>query len=270
MQVPTLLSPDLAHKVEARNLWLLNAQPVGDARLAFNYRIPDWGPSPRLTDLIEVQRQACTAFCHISLHVPLTDVSMMSRVSIAIDSKMGLTTAIPRIGTVIVGADEVTRKAGRISAVSLSAQFLADEEQPFGVGVVAGSFLPTSIYERVRAMQPHGLMRITREQRELCEAVNNVGRDPEDPVFADHDSDHISGMTVVATVEREVRGLRNDHAVQAIQVDFFSYLNIESASHLVLNTDQLQFEGFVEQGGLCCAQVRGALVQLPPQGSPDR
>lgn len=253
------VSAGMVHKHKAENVWISDPEVLSDASVRFAYDVPMRGIGVRLAELVEVERQAGIYFSHAGLGVPEGDVFVLSSISIRALTDVRSDVPIGSRGFIVVRTGDVGQ-ASRQAGTELTFRLETD------TGGAAGSarvrFLPTRVYERLRASSARALtsdvppirgVRIGSEG--LCEGI--VAPDPEDPVLSDHAADHVSAMTVIVSVEQGLIGL-GAARLDAIAVEFHSYLepDVRAVYGLALTSDGA-FSGSVQQNGASCATFTG-------------
>lgn len=255
-----VVTPDTVHKKVADNVWLERAREGRPDALTIKYRIPANTSAPRFADLLEVQRQAGILFAHRCLKVPSDHVFVLAAISLRGAWRGALLEPSSQVGWITVTRSTVI--GCRVQG-STGFDFRLGEENEIARGTASARFIPRAVYKRMRRVSTAGGLSPeipsagggSVHTRDFNARVENKSADV---LVSDHESDHISAMGVVLSIEKELTrpdaGLRLD----ALSLDFYSYLDRAEESCLAMSvTGGGALAGEVLQRGRVGVRFRG-------------
>lgn len=253
--------PALVHKTHGENAWLTEVRTYASGEQHARYHTPPEGADARISELIEVQRQAGLHYVHTQLGIPIGFVFLLEQISLRrkADATHGKLRAS---GGVVATFNRGTRRKGEAClGFTLHSGGTAAE------GEARVRVVPSNAYERLRSRSdPSPMLVKTAPSRLQATQWNGVvAPDSSDPVLRDHSNDHLSGMAVIVAVEGELRE-RGIDRVDSLSAEFHLYLEHtpQPTFTVVLSTDGT-FRALVEQNGRQCATIAGtALPTVEP------
>lgn len=244
------------HKTTTDNVWLDSTRLETDGDLSSSFRIPMSGLRPRFAELMEVQRQAGIVHVHRRLDVPLDHVFLLDEIELRIERYGDAGSAA---GNVSVTADPPAepRRASRRLAQSFT---LRTPDGLHASGRSRARFVPRSVYERLRnqaTMSPtvHD-PRAPDRSAQTTEIPFSYNSD--DPILADHDSDHVSAMSIVCAVERIVSTWPDEPGLASFGIEFQRYTEVRPTPTIRLHArDDTILIGQILQQGIVTAVFTG-------------
>lgn len=261
------VAPELAHKADHRNLWLVGVEARGTTTITFRFRIPR-RVRPGLSEYMEVQRQATHAFAHLHLGVPLDSRAVLSSAQTCIGV---VRAALPSTGSVSVRANIEGRAARGVVDIDVGFRFTVDGSAEgngpgdpglgIGEGRITGKYLPPRLYARLRAAEARddasaeaGVFGQTGQ------VIEELAIEPDNPILADHETDHISGMAVVCAAERLAAKYFPARRLRELTTRFFAFIEKSEPAHVVLQAAGDRIATTVTQGGRVRARVEGGFA----------
>lgn len=262
----SLITPRLVHKVKAENVWLTQADEVSGGGTCVQFVLPQAFNSGRIADLLEVQRQAGIHFVHTQLGVPSGKVFMLASIALHRSNRTALRDGVTLGGRVLVRSIDDIDRPSRRQIANLGFQMTV------GDGIASGGarvrFLAESAYVRMRrskqVQQAGGGSPSVAEplikSGGLYEAPITV--DAEDQLLTDHESDHVSAMAIIVSVEHGLLELGAER-VDSFMAEFLEYVEVGLPAHYALSLrPDGAFVGTVQQGERVCATFEGRAVGI--------
>lgn len=248
------VSADEVHKRNDDRVWLRTATVDAGGTLTATFDLAPSAPTIRLAELLEVQRQAGLVQVHRHLGVPLDEAFILNLIELDIASR-GRSLGSRVAGELEARFDRVVRTRGGITLVT-QLFTLSTKSGLTAHGYASTTLVPQRIYGRLRraespwpptrASSPHhsGAMRTP------------FSIDLKDPILSDHESDHVSAMSVVCAIENSLTA--DGRPLQSLTLAFRSYGDKSTTSALeVWPRPQAHFTGSLVQDGLIRAVFHG-------------
>lgn len=237
------------HKSQPTHVWIHSPSETPPHKMEVSYRLPEERGHPSFTDLMEVQRQAGLAQVHRQLDIPHSQVFVLDRI------ELGFATSSPYVqypseGRVAAFVRAEERAARKPRAAQQEFEF-TDGEAVFARGSSIARFLSPEIYRRLRVMgsnlDTYAGFGYSNSTMQFPVMPNR-----NDPALYDHESDHITAMAVVRSIEDTVWGLSERRPLlRRLALAFESYLEPDQTPILSL-TPKMDgtFLALVDQGGV--------------------
>lgn len=233
------------HKQREQNVWLKQAKVDPDRTMHATFRLPMPTAALRLTDLIELERQAGIAHAHRALGVSKTAVFVLNQIGLR---RTQHSASSPNVasGAVTVRPERVAR-----SLRSAHQSFTMTGAGLAATGSAHASFVPATVLHRLRAGERTAPRQAIRAGERF-----ELRPDPADPVLNDHPSDHISAMAIIASTEDVLASLARGR-LDELDAAFHAYAD-DSGAPLVLQVVEVgrgRFFATVQQHDRICAEI---------------
>lgn len=206
------------HKRTEAGVWLRTARQNALGGLETDFSIPAKSQGVRLSELMEVQRQAGIVHVHRGFGVPYDHIFVLDMIELRMS---GAAQRPCRSGQVRVEA----AAPGRGPVRSLIQDFtLLTDGGTAAHGRTQARFVPPEVYARLRRPD-HARQAAPGDPAAQGISAVPLQVDPTDPVLKDHPSDHISAMTLVCALEGLLSQHRSGNPLKAVRVDFRHYID---------------------------------------------
>lgn len=244
MTSPCAIPKEFVHKAHERNQWVDRWLP-DPGKQAFTAVRPLCLATASMAELVELQRQAGTAFAHLNMGVPLDRVFMLSRIRTERVSGPGVSDAAEPL-RIDVSLERSASKGSQ--ALETDFAFFLSQGETVVEGRSTAVFVSPRLYPRLRSGQRSAGLEPPRMERIVTSLVVD---DPTHPLTSDHASDHLSAMTMLLSVEAQLEKV-SQGGVASLDARFASYVGLDGDAVLsVGRTDSPSgYRGGLEHQGL--------------------